>query len=140
LTRDRRKGKWEIFRVRNINIVNDNGFYPSVYRSVAIFPDFTIPFYQLRRWTSLLNSVVLGRGRRAEEKRRTIERGDQPRAQLTLLTENSWQTSGRLDETAERHETEGKRKWQSLSEGASTTLRSSKPLARKWYRGRVHHQ
>ncbi|EGI65927.1 hypothetical protein G5I_05515 [Acromyrmex echinatior] len=55
---------------------------------------------------------------------------------LTPLTENSWQTSGRLDETAERHETEGKRKWQSLSEGASTTLRSSKPLARKWYRGR----
>ncbi|KYN35276.1 hypothetical protein ALC56_10451 [Trachymyrmex septentrionalis] len=55
---------------------------------------------------------------------------------LTPLTENSWQTSGRLDETAERHETKGKRKWQSLSEGASTTLRSSKPLARKWYRGR----
>lgn len=47
---------------------------------------------------------------------------------LTPLTENSGQTSGRLDETAERHETEGKRKWQSLSEGASTTLRPSKPL------------
>lgn len=47
---------------------------------------------------------------------RTIERGPQP----SILTENSGQTSGRLDETAERHETEGKRKWQGLSEGAST--------------------
>lgn len=47
---------------------------------------------------------------------RTIERGPQP----SILTENSEQTSGRLDETAERHETEGKRKWQGLSEGAST--------------------
>ncbi|KYM99488.1 hypothetical protein ALC62_09835, partial [Cyphomyrmex costatus] len=73
------------------------------------------------------------------KERRTIERGP-AQSTLTPLTENSRQTSGRLDETAERHETEGKRKWQSLSEGASTTLRSSKPLARKWYRGRVHHQ
>lgn len=55
---------------------------------------------------------------------RTIERGPQP----SILTENSEQTSGRLDETAERHETEGKRKWQGLSEGASTPFPLPPPL------------
>lgn len=48
----------------------------------------------------------------------TIERGpaSQPASQHT--NRKLRQTSGRLDETAERHETEGKRKWQGLSEGA----------------------
>lgn len=89
-------------------------------RSVAGIPRFSaIPRCQLRQRASLLDSTI-SRGRRQERQRgseRTIERrGSQP----SILTENSGQTSGRLDETAERHETEGKRKWQGLSEGAST--------------------
>ncbi|TGZ47502.1 Uncharacterized protein DBV15_00021 [Temnothorax longispinosus] len=69
---------------------------------------------------SPLDSTVSGAGRVGGRKGKgELSSEGQPSA-LTPLTENSGQTSGRLDETAERHETEGKRKWQSLSEGAST--------------------
>lgn len=106
--------------------------------SVVVFPSFTIPFCQLRRRASPLDSTV-SRGVGGRKGKGELSSEGQP-STLTPLTENSGQTSGRLDETAERHETEGKRKWQSLSEGASTTLHPSKPLARKWYRGRTHHR
>jgi len=63
-------GGRESGRFRVCDVANDNIIV--LYRSVAVFPGFTIPFCQLRRRASPLDSTVL---ERVEGKRRTIERG-----------------------------------------------------------------